>query len=400
MIKYVTKVLSSPSFAPLHELEIVRPKYDMTRRFLSSTGVNNSSNRSLGRFDPNRRLLSPRVKSASTRTNNTESITSASSFFTPPCRRSEDALRKKRRLKRKRQLQKYESQIREAQTEQWLKSKSQFPSNRWTIEQRRALKGWFEQIDRDNSGEIDVDELADPLMSSGLAKSMSEVTKVFERLDSDNSNGIGFEEFLKVMKSDKHKDDFSHLRGVDDVKERKFTKKRNCGQQEDEKLMTATNPIVQLAQKQNGNGHLLDVDCILSQERRKLLLDATMLSAERRDQAQEQIRQWRAEIKKLEGSSTINKRMHDISTLIENMESDRVEKENFVITMKGVLTRIRSGQDESGEEVDRGVNIQVKKFQQSLMKSRNASLIRSRKFMRGNGRRTMIFARKSSLILD
>ena len=41
--------------------------------------------------------------------------------------------------------------------------------------QKQKLKTWFDFIDADGSGEIDVDELEDPLTSLGLATTHDEV---------------------------------------------------------------------------------------------------------------------------------------------------------------------------------------------------------------------------------
>ena len=56
------------------------------------------------------------------------------------------------------------------------------------------------QLDDDNSGEVDVQELADPLLSTGIAKTMIEVVDLIREVDRDDTGEIGFEEFLQIMK--------------------------------------------------------------------------------------------------------------------------------------------------------------------------------------------------------
>lgn len=65
--------------------------------------------------------------------------------------------------------------------------------------QKLQLKTWFDFIDADGSGEIDVDELEDPLTSLGLATTRDEVQRLVEVVDADNSGEIGFEEFVAVI---------------------------------------------------------------------------------------------------------------------------------------------------------------------------------------------------------
>lgn len=68
--------------------------------------------------------------------------------------------KRKRHLptKSREELQGFE--VQEAQLEKWLERTGKFSPNMWKIEQRRVLKTWFDLIDRDKSGDIDVDKLA------------------------------------------------------------------------------------------------------------------------------------------------------------------------------------------------------------------------------------------------
>lgn len=65
--------------------------------------------------------------------------------------------------------------------------------------QKLKLKTWFDFIDADGSGEIDVDELEDPLTSLGLATTHDEVQRLVDAVDDDKSGEIGFEEFVSVI---------------------------------------------------------------------------------------------------------------------------------------------------------------------------------------------------------
>jgi len=52
---------------------------------------------------------------------------------------------------------------------------------------------------QDGSGEISTDELEDPLLSTGIAKTVADVEALVEEVDKDGSREIGFAEFLSVL---------------------------------------------------------------------------------------------------------------------------------------------------------------------------------------------------------
>lgn len=61
------------------------------------------------------------------------------------------------------------------------------------------LRRWFESLDTDGSGEVGLDELEDPLVSVGLARSRDDVRKLIEEVDSSGSGEVNFHEFLHMM---------------------------------------------------------------------------------------------------------------------------------------------------------------------------------------------------------
>ena len=48
------------------------------------------------------------------------------------------------------------------------------------IERRKVLREWFDLLDSDGSGEIEVEELAIPLISLGFARNYAEVVRIIE----------------------------------------------------------------------------------------------------------------------------------------------------------------------------------------------------------------------------
>ena len=63
----------------------------------------------------------------------------------------------------------------------------------------QELKGWFDFLDKDGSGEITVEELEDPLISMGLAKNRAQVEALIQKVDWDGSGNIGFAEFMDII---------------------------------------------------------------------------------------------------------------------------------------------------------------------------------------------------------
>lgn len=68
-----------------------------------------------------------------------------------------------------------------------------------TLSQRGGLKEWFASVDADNSGSVSLLELADPLLTTGVAESIEECVEIFKVIDEDGSGEIDFDEFLELV---------------------------------------------------------------------------------------------------------------------------------------------------------------------------------------------------------
>jgi hypothetical protein len=262
----------------------------------------------------------------------------------------------KARNKSKRILKTCRLEIQDAQTEKWLEKTGRFPKKRWKISQKRALKKWFERLDKDGSGEIDADELADPLLSTGLARTMSEVTDLVKAFDDNDSSGIDFQEFLSVMnKESKQNTNVGSTPTIESngvksngMATRGSVRHRNetiKGLSNSDNVTNAenleavsSNPIAEFTRRQCSEQ--MDLKTILSQERRKLLLHATMIQAEKRDQAFDQITSWRSELKTLDGPPKF-RMMTEITRLGQMLEADRQNNDGFVEAIKGVLYKLK-----------------------------------------------------------
>jgi len=67
----------------------------------------------------------------------------------------------------------------------------------------RHLRKWFEDLDVNKSGGVGKEELLDPLLSAGILKSKIDVDALVRMADTDGSGEIGFHEFLHALENDK-----------------------------------------------------------------------------------------------------------------------------------------------------------------------------------------------------
>lgn len=88
----------------------------------------------------------------------------------------------------------------EVQKDKWMTLRGMKTGFEFTREQKRELKRWFNFLDADGSGEINIEELEDPLLSTGIARNQAELQRLLQAVDTDGSGEIGFDEFLAVLK--------------------------------------------------------------------------------------------------------------------------------------------------------------------------------------------------------
>jgi hypothetical protein len=69
------------------------------------------------------------------------------------------------------------------------------------MSKRQELLAWFNLLDDDDSGEISIAELEDPLIALGFASSQEQVAALIATVDDDGSGEIGFEEFLRMLEA-------------------------------------------------------------------------------------------------------------------------------------------------------------------------------------------------------
>ena len=115
---------------------------------------------------------------------------------------------KKARVEKKKWMSKVNRafwlQQREAHERKWMAKHNMVDAEiRFTDDQRRELRKWFETLDTDGSGEISFVELAGPLLSTGIATTQREDRDIIDKHKSPISGGIDFEAFMSLLKPSK-----------------------------------------------------------------------------------------------------------------------------------------------------------------------------------------------------
>jgi calcium-binding protein CML len=93
--------------------------------------------------------------------------------------------------------------LRQEACEMWCKSRGKEINEKYTNLEKRMLRKWFKELDYDGSGEVNVEELQDPMLSSGILKTREQVVRVLANVDRNGTMGIDFEEFLIALSANK-----------------------------------------------------------------------------------------------------------------------------------------------------------------------------------------------------
>jgi hypothetical protein len=117
-------------------------------------------------------------------------------------------------------------------------------------------------------------------------------------------------------------------------------------------------------------------------------MDATMEHCRRQETAHEQISVWRRELKDLNGVQKLRKGL-DISVLIQKMDTDRVEKQNFVNVMEGMfMNYLSTGTVKSNDTTSQCGSKDKRRNHLSML-----SLGNDRSLLDSGGRRAVLYPR-------
>lgn len=93
--------------------------------------------------------------------------------------------------------------LRQEECEKWCILHGKAINEKYTNLEKRMLRKWFKELDYDGSGEVSVEELQDPMLSSGILKTREQVVRVLANVDRNGTMGIDFEEFLVALGANK-----------------------------------------------------------------------------------------------------------------------------------------------------------------------------------------------------
>lgn len=181
------------------------------------------------------------------------------------------------------------------QIESWCKSRAKAEPSHLSMSEKRALRKWFLKMDADGSGEVGVDELQDPLLSSGVVKSRSDIEHMLRSVVMNENNEVTFDNFLKAINNSKY-----------------------CKKDKIKNLQV-------MSSNQN-----FAMETLLSQERRRILLKGIVDDATERQQQLEMLLNDSGD-----GSQKISKKMKE--SIIRDHEDQVNDHNDFVHALEQVL---------------------------------------------------------------
>lgn len=93
--------------------------------------------------------------------------------------------------------------LRQEACEKWCILHGKQINEKYSNLEKRMLRKWFKELDYDGSGEVNVEELQDPMLSAGILKTREQVVRVLANVDKNGTMGIDFEEFLVALSANK-----------------------------------------------------------------------------------------------------------------------------------------------------------------------------------------------------
>ncbi len=186
------------------------------------------------------------------------------------------AMEKEARVEKKKWISKVNRafwlQQRELHERKWMAKHNMVDAEvRFTDDQRRELRKWFETLDTDGSGEISFVELAGPLLSTGIATTQREVRDIIDRHKSPISGGIDFEAFMSLLKPSKA----SQIRKLYTRAKKETLDKLILKAEEEEKHSAARDAFDKLRRQLSDaeTSANLELDSLIAKTRRDKIID-------------------------------------------------------------------------------------------------------------------------------
>ena len=198
--------------------------------------------------------------------------------------------------------------------EKWCKKRGHIASFDFNNKDKRLLRNWFRELDWDGSGEVDVHELEDPMLSAGILRTREQVVRVLANIDKNQTMGIDFEEFLLSLRGNK----------------------------------LADQSKVKMLQDFSQNEHGFDMSTLLHEERRKKLIHSVMVSLEKREKRVDAVfsklnnprttkrekNKTMSELKKVEDIGNKSRKLHEM--YIQSLDGVVQDKKAWDVEHKGM----------------------------------------------------------------
>ena len=97
----------------------------------------------------------------------------------------------------------------------WLGQRGKSGVLEFADDELKKLMECFNQLDEDGSGSIGIDELEAPLIGLGFASTRSQVQKLIDEVDEDQTGAVEFKEFLSIIRNASNQNNKSNTYGVD-----------------------------------------------------------------------------------------------------------------------------------------------------------------------------------------
>lgn len=154
----------------------------------------------------------------------------------------------------------------------WLNRRGVGEDKQRRTNHEQYMKAWFSFLDEDESGDIGVDELEDPLISLGLAHSRKDAEELVEQYDEDGDMELSYQEFRLLLMGKERKAKRVALKD-------RITRKKIAWKNQSNPKKTTESRIESMFDDISSGKvgtHGLPLDMSISAYRRKLLMDANM----------------------------------------------------------------------------------------------------------------------------
>ena len=212
--------------------------------------------------------------------------------------------------------------LRRSRLEKWCKKHGH--QVKFELKDKIALRKWFYSLDSDGSGEVNAEELQDPMLSTGILKTKQQVFNTLQSIDKSKSS-IDFDTFSKTIR---------------------------FGQFADQAKLKKLQSFCE-------NEHGFCVDTLFSIERRRLLFDSIMLENQKRMEEMDNI--WKS-------NASYESKLSDLRQKEDAQAANRLELDMYVEELQDALQLNKK--DAEMKEKQRLKELKVINMNKSLNDSR------------------------------